>query len=548
MFVLAIFVGIYSYLIFFLGIFGLLTKVNVWLITIIWLCALFLVQRKTFAVLQKKLKNLKLINLNSNGNWFFYLLFTLLLVQAFVNLIGALGPELAFDALWYHLTLPKLYLLHHAIIHIPGGLLYYSDMPKLGEMLYAGVLSFGNEIGAKLIHFVFGILIVVVLYKLSRKFFNQTISLLIVVIFYSNLVVDWESITAYIDLIRTFFEVLTLWGLINWYQSQKNKWLVVSGVMMGLAITTKVLAIGSFFILLALLVIISLSKRNSLKDLLVSVSTFSFFSILIPLPWLIFSFINTGNPFYPFFTALYGITANPANPFLILSDLWNLFIHSADPISPIYLIFLPLLFVFYTKMRKEIKIIIWYCALSLLLWYFTPRTGGGRFILPYLPAFSLVSGALFSEILKKTRIEWNYTSKFLLSIIVLVSIISISYRGLANAKYIPVIIGIESSNVFLSNHLNFAYGDFVDIDNYFAYHIKSSDTVLLNGFHNLYYVDFPFIDSTWVKRGDGFDYVATQNTKLPIRFANWHLIYSNDKTMVKLYKPPPGVCNKICYY
>jgi len=58
----------------------------------------------------------------------------LIVLQAFVNIIGVFGPELAFDALWYHLTLPKLYLVHHSIFFIPGGLLYYSGMPKIAEM------------------------------------------------------------------------------------------------------------------------------------------------------------------------------------------------------------------------------------------------------------------------------------------------------------------------------------------------------------------------------------------------------------------------------
>ncbi len=547
MFSLAIFIGIYSYIIFFLGIFSLLTKGADQIVSCVWILTFVFVERKLILGFLNNLRKLR-FNYNKVYNTPLVLFTSLLILQALVNLIGALGPELAFDALWNHLTLPELYLLHNVIYHISGGLLYYSDMPKLGEMLYVGALSFGNEIFAKVIHFVFGILISISLFKLSRKYFNQTISLLIVVIFYSNLVVDWESITAYIDLIRTFFEVLALWAFINWYESKKNKWLVVSGLMVGFVITTKLLAIGSFFILFLLLIVSHILKRNSLKDLLTKSFIFSIFAITIPLPWFIFSFSNTGSPVYPFFTSLYGVTANSPNPIQITFDLWNLFIHSADPISPIYLLFLPLLFIFYFKMRKEIKIVIWYCGLSLLLWYFTPRTGGGRFILPYLPAFSFVCGAVYSEMLKKTGTEWKFISKFLVVVIVVVSFISIGYRGVANVKYIPVVFGQETKETFLSKHLNFQYGDFADIDNYFANHIKSSDTVLLYGFHNLYYIDFPMVDSTWVKKGDTFDYIATQNAKIPSRFANWQLIYSNDKTMVKLFKPPSGECMKICYY
>ena len=113
--------------------------------------------------------------------------------------------------------LPKIFLINHSIFHISGGLLSYSDMPKLTEMLYLAGLAFGDETIAKLIHFsIFKILVLLIIYKISRKFLSRNFSLIATIIFYSNLVVGWESITAYIDLARTFFELMALWGFLNW--------------------------------------------------------------------------------------------------------------------------------------------------------------------------------------------------------------------------------------------------------------------------------------------------------------------------------------------
>ena len=127
-------------------------------------------------------------------------------------------------------------------------------MPKLADMLYIGGLSFGDEITAKFIHFTFGILTAVALYKLQRNFFSPLLSLIGVVIFYSNLVVAWESITAYVDLIRAFFEVLALWAFVLWWKSQKWKWLLISACMIGFAISTKLLAIGSLLVFSCLII------------------------------------------------------------------------------------------------------------------------------------------------------------------------------------------------------------------------------------------------------------------------------------------------------
>jgi len=103
------------------------------------------------STIQNEFKNL----LNDKLSVFFFIIIVL---QVLINLVGVLGPEISFDALWYHLTIPKVFLLNHSIFHIPGNLLYYSDLPKLGELLYIPALSFFNEIAAKFVHFAFGLL------------------------------------------------------------------------------------------------------------------------------------------------------------------------------------------------------------------------------------------------------------------------------------------------------------------------------------------------------------------------------------------------------
>ncbi len=518
MFAFALLIGIYSYLIFSLGLLGLLYKSHILFVTVLYTFIIFFIFRK------KKVK----VTL---GRGLTKLLFFIFLFQALINLIGVLGPELSFDALWYHLTLPKIFLENHSIFYIPGGLLYYSVMPKLTEMLYLPALAFSNELTAKFIHFTFGILTSYVIYKVSRKFFDHKFSLLAVIIFYGNLVVAWESIASYIDLSRTFFEAMALWGFLNWFEKKERKWLLESAVMLGLAVSTKLLAIGSIFIFSALIIYSLFKKHNLSLRLFLDLLIYWFVSVLIALPWFVFAFINTGNPVYPLFTKTIdvGFGQNLLNFSRFSSDILTMFTRLSDPISPLYIIFLPIALVLFKGFKQELKVVLLYCFLAILVWYLTPRTGGGRFILPYLPAFSIAAVAVIN------RIKKGHLQKICISLVIFFSFFSIIYRGLANAKYFPVIIGKESKNEFLSKNLNFNYGDFYDTDNYFNNNIKQTDKILLYGFHNLYYVNFPFIDSSWVKRGDRFNYIATQNSGLPDRFRFWGLIYQNRLTNVKLY-------------
>lgn len=526
MFTLAILLGIYSYLIFSIGLLGFLNSKLVSIFSIVYF----------FLAIYFFKKN-KIIKFNFSGellnNKLILLLLFILILQIIVNFIGVLGPELGFDALWYHLTLPKLYILNQSIFHIPGGLLYYSDMPKLTEMLYTAGLLFGSEIIAKLISFSFGILTCVAMYKISRKFLNQFYSFLGIIIFYSNLVVGWQSITAYIDLPRTFFEVLVFWGILNWFEKKEIKWLVVSGIMMGFAISSKLVAIGSLPIFLIIFTFHAYSKNENILLAVKEFLIFVFFSFSIPLPWFIFSFINTGNPFYPYFGSIpvdSGQSFIMPNLLFIFRDFYNLFLNLSDPISPLYLMLLPIIFLSIKKADFKIKILAIYTFSSIIIWYLTQELRGGRFIMPYLPIFSILGAYAVGKLKDK---------KLTLTVVILIVIVgfsSIFYRGFANRKFIPLLLGRESKSAFLTKNLNFSFGDFYDTDGYFKNNVKKTDTVLLYGFHNLYYVDFPFIDSSWVEKGDSFNYIAVQNSNIPKRFLDWDLVYSNPITKVMLYR------------
>lgn len=549
MFIFSYLIGIYSYFIFFLSVLGLLTKDNVILVTVVWVFVLFYFEKKilleVFNWISTKRFSLAIVKRNK----LLSVLVGLIVFQAIVNLIGALGPELAFDALWYHLTLPKLYLLQHSVFHISGGLLYYSDMPKVGEMLYTGALALGNEITAKLVHYLFGLLVCVALYKISRKFLSPLMSMMAVAIFYSNLVVAWESTTAYIDLIRTFFETMALWGFINWYETEKKKWLIISAAMIGLAIATKLLAVGTLGIFVFGITWLLLQKRKKISVLVSNIVSYCFVALLIPLPWFIFAFVNTGNPLYPLFSPIFSSVHEKVfslvllSPLHFIATLWTNFTQASDPISPFYLISLPVLILSYKHMPKIIKLIFWFVILGILVWYLTSQVEGTRILMSYLPAFSLVIAWLIDYYKKK-----KYFYKTLLFLVILIASVSILYRGLATIKYMPVVFGKESRQTFLTNHLNFSFGDFYDTDDYFANNIKRNDRVLLYGFHNLYYIDFPFIDDSWIQKEETFNYVAVQNSSLPARFKDWQLVYKNDKTLVQLYRPPKRVCHKLCVY
>ncbi len=522
MFALAFSIGVFSYSIFLLGLLGLLYKAILIPFTFIFWIGFFYYKRNSIKIF---FHNLHL----QRYSLFFLVCLVLLLVQAIINSVGVFGPEIGFDALWYHLTLPKLYLQYNTIFHIPGGIFFYSDMPKLTEMLYTAGLAFSSDIPPKATQFLFGILCCIALYKVARKLFSPSWAILVPLIFYSNLVVGWESVSAYIDLSRTFFEIMALWAFVIWTQTKKQEWFVKAAVLVGLTVTTKLLAGGTVIIYLVVLFFYE-HTTTQLLERLKRIVMFAVVVLLIPLPWLVFSFVHTGNPFYPLFSRTLPLVhyEQVFTPWFFASAIWNTFAYASDPIHPLYLIAIPFITLNWKKLMHTIPLILCFAIGGFVVWYFTPQSGGGRYILPYLPLFTIVVVSMIS-------LQSQNWKRVFIGCILLCSILSIGYRVLANYKFIPVITGRETKAHFLSKHLDFILGDFYDVDSYFATHIKPTDKVLLYGFHNLYYVDFPYIDSTWAEKGQLFNYVAVQGSGMPERFKFWNLVYFNTTTKVRLY-------------
>ena len=532
---LAILIGIFSYLVLGLGLLGLLEQTKI--LGILGLAGIIFLtvylRKRIFLFLKDFWENLK-------KDKVFLLLFFLLFLQILINFIGALGPELGFDSLWYHLTIPKIFLQQGRIFYIPGGLFYYSTMPKLLEMLYLATLPFSSlGILAKIIHFFFGVLSVFALYNLVKRYLSPRLAILSAVIFYSTLIVGWMSITAYVDLGRTFFEILALDLFLQWSQSnEKEKFsskLVDSAVLLGLAISTKLISLAS----LPIYLIIILLRTKKIKLLL----KFSLISLLIPLPWFVFSFLHTGNPFYPVFSGILDISHKIVTPnlFVFLKDVFLIFFNSQDPISAVFLIFIPLIILIFFQKRKVIQEKIGnamhyqsfltlrlFVLLSLLFWFLTPRTGGSRFILPYLPAVSF----LLVWVVVLNRVFYQ---KILYLITAVICFVNLGYRGLANAKFIKVLVKRETVQSFLERRLNFKNDEFFDVNNDLSKIILKDDLVIIYGSHNLFYADFPIIHESFAKKGVYFSYLLTQNTNLPEKYHYLKKVYYNQKSGVSLY-------------
>jgi 4-amino-4-deoxy-L-arabinose transferase-like glycosyltransferase len=233
-----------------------------------------------------------------------------IIVSMALTLTLALLPATSWDGLFYHLTGPKLYLEQGRIlsgIDIP-----HLNFPFLFEMLYLLALTLGREAAPILLHFTFALMLAGLVYLMARQLLKVRNAWFAVLFLLAIPMILSLAGWAYNDLALAFYEVLALYALLKWRRGgidkaaiqepsdntyQDYSWLILSGIMLGLAMGLKYTSIVALFSL-ALLLIWWYRKevRKALKPLLL----FAGLAFLVASPWLVKNLIFTGNPVYPF--------------------------------------------------------------------------------------------------------------------------------------------------------------------------------------------------------------------------------------------------------
>ena len=413
----------------------------------------------------------------------------LFVLQALINLVAVFGPELGFDALWYHLTDARLFLENRSINPIKGNLLYWSGLPRLGDLIYGLALKVWDERLTKLIHWFFGLLSARMIYLLACRQYNRLVGITAALLFYSTLLVGWLSTTSYIDLMAVAFLLMAIYARKWWGR----------GIGLILASAVKIQA--------------------AVYNVAITLIPWSLLGIL---PFAVVNLKTTGNPLYPFFEK-FGFGKE-----YILNGFWywfsrplRLFFDPIYRVGPVILI----LFLLSFRIRNKKKLPI---LLVFMIWWLGPGTGFGRFALFLLALLSVKAASLLS--VKKI-------SSLVVMLIIVQAMIGIGGRAYGNQKYLKVILGKQTKADFLKQHLKFHFGDFYDIDGWFKDNIKSTDKVLIYNIHNLYYVDFPFDHQSWADSNQDYTHILVgDNQPLPEKHGDLSLQYTNPVTRVKLYK------------
>lgn len=207
-------------------------------------------------------------------------------------LVSALAPPTHWDSLTYHLIVPTRALSEGAIRADAEN--FYLGFSQNVEMLYAYAIGlFGRDTAAAPVHFALGLLGVIATAGLARRFAGRwagwTAVLLLLTATSLWRLFGW----AYIDLGTLLYGALALTALAAWHEDRAPGWLIVMGMIAGLAAGVKYNA-GALALVMGAGVAVAAPRHVVRNGLIMAAAALIAFA-----PWLAKGALLYGNPIYP---------------------------------------------------------------------------------------------------------------------------------------------------------------------------------------------------------------------------------------------------------
>ncbi len=218
----------------------------------------------------------------------------LLALILWFTLLIALAPPVKFDALVYHLALPKHYLQAGRIEYVPENMFW--GMPQLVEMLYTWVIALAGDRSAPVLSWMIGCVALTGLIGHVAQLISPRAAWIAAASLLSGYSLAISLSWGYVDWAVLLFGWAFLASMIAWRSSARRHSLLAAAVFAGFALGTKYTA---GILLVAGLAVVFWELRERRPRLGRSLFIFSAFTTLTVLPWWVKNWLATGNPFYP---------------------------------------------------------------------------------------------------------------------------------------------------------------------------------------------------------------------------------------------------------
>jgi hypothetical protein len=383
---------------------------------------------------------------------------------ALLALVHTLGPAWDYDGLMYHLPGPAYYLENHRLL--PNLENWYVNGPFAVEMLFTFGLAHGDEVFAKLLHYAFGWMYVASAVAVARRWLGPRQAWLSAIVLLGIPTLPIWAAFAYVDLGWASFEFLALAAGLLWWQTRSDRWLVLAGLLIGLAMGSKFPGLAGAAALGGLLILASV--REGTRRVVRNVALFVALAGLVASPWYVKNWLWFGNPVYPLYFGGPGWDAERLNLYMAyLSSFgagrelidwlllpWNIYARNSqfgavmNQIDVPGLLFPLVLLYPWSRGPRAIGALLGFAAVRGALWAVGSQQT--RFLLPVFPALAVATAHVLLRLRPRSpgRIPWHV---FLPTLGVGLAGLTLFYQVVVMLTHAPLrpVLGWESGRQFL---------------------------------------------------------------------------------------------------
>jgi len=398
-----------------------------------------------------------------------------------ITMMLSLTPPVELDAVAYHLPLARLYAGAGGFVETPS--IVYSYMPMGVQVLYAAAIAAGSTVAASLVCFAFGAFTAIGLWELGDRLSGgkNLAGPVAAALFLGTPLVAWEMRSAYVDTAFCMYLFAAFAILLESGGERVFRNTVAAGLCAGFAVAAKLVA-GPYAVMLMVFCVVMQKVTPGRR---VAVAAIFCAACVAPvLPWLIKTFIQTGNPVFPFGYSLlgganwnpdvhreyinwhmgYGVGRSPLQFLLLPYTLtfgpggvfgWPGSMPDRE-IGYGFFFLIPLLFVPGKMIKKQWPVAIYMIA-GMVLWFFGNQQL--RYLMAVMPAMCLLYSAKLVN-LEKYRL---YAAGLVVVVVLTVVNLYNFSQGAVGAS--GALAGVDERENYIRKKIP-AYDVFVEADNF----------------------------------------------------------------------------------
>jgi 4-amino-4-deoxy-L-arabinose transferase-like glycosyltransferase len=317
-----------------------------------------------------------------------------------------------YDSLTYHLPLAKKIFIEKSLPEYASP--SYSEVnyayPPAIFLFYASTYVANGGVTLifpKLLPWLFGLLCILLVYKISRLMErDRKESLISILLCLATPAIIYLIVNENTDIYFAFFFLSSLYFLLLFFRERSSRYLYLASVMLALSYWTKYFGLVAILSVFLAIIYFKVSRKTDIS--LREIAVFVIITGLIIAPHLVRNFIVLGNPVYPYLGNILGGEMINDWSLRYVSSFYSPTIFNIVSLKAFFsveyalAIILLISFLFYRKNDSEKFVLFCSAAYFAIAFIFlnSERSNFARIILSPLILFSLLGARVFNDMLK----------------------------------------------------------------------------------------------------------------------------------------------------